>query len=728
MKIKKKLLGLLLLITFCFTMVMPVAPASAASSTVERELQAKALYEMGLFQGYDSTGTNFGLSDRVTREQAVVFLIRLLGEEKAALAWTGAQPFDDVPSSNWVFPYIGYAKEKGYTVGLSKQEFGLNRYATMQEMTMFTLRGLGYSDAAGVKDFDYNSSLTLAKSKGILSSAEAVVPFTRSEAVDIIFNALGANIKGQEYDLLSKLMNQGVVSQAQYDKAMVVVSGGTNTAKVAVSGVSLNATTATLAVGATKQLTATIKPANATNKAVTWSSSNSSVATVSSTGLVKAVKDGSATITAKTTDGSKTATCKVTVSADKLTKADFKMVNSTGKSITEYYIADDGMNEYDEDFLATNNYKSWSNGKHITAEFEFYKDTTFDFYVRFSDGTEMEATGLSFAKATTAGGTITLTTKEIKLVNSTGAPLSTAAFSTKGSTSLDADSKKVTDRYNKAVTRYNKLVDQCTALGLNKDAEFVKVMNDITTEIDKMGKVIGEGTGKLTAAQIAEYNKVLDILDGFMNTMDASLNKAGTNASAADVKKVSDRYDASVKRYNAQVDQINALGLSKDPQFTKSLNEITDAIDAMGKIINKGKLTTDQVTQFGKDLDALDTLMGVLDTQIKSAQNQPAVVSMPLTIVNNTGVELHAIYLSPSDKTDWGTDLLATTMPTATKGIVTFQTLQNVSQWDMMIVDGEGTEIEFKGLDFTGCTSDGATITLTFNATTGEGTASLVAK
>ena len=56
-----------------------------------------------------------------------------------------------------------------------------------------------------------------------------------------------------------------------------------------------------------------VEPANATNKAVTWSSDNISVATVDANGLVTAVAEGSATITVTTEDGNKTATCEVTV-------------------------------------------------------------------------------------------------------------------------------------------------------------------------------------------------------------------------------------------------------------------------------------------------------------------------------------------------------------------------------------------------------------------------------
>ena len=80
---------------------------------------------------------------------------------------------------------------------------------------------------------------------------------------------------------------------------------------VAVSSVSLNKTSATLGVGDTLSLSATISPSNATNKSVTWSSSNTSVATVSN-GLVTAKSSGTATITVKTSNN-KTAICVVTV-------------------------------------------------------------------------------------------------------------------------------------------------------------------------------------------------------------------------------------------------------------------------------------------------------------------------------------------------------------------------------------------------------------------------------
>ena len=81
-----------------------------------------------------------------------------------------------------------------------------------------------------------------------------------------------------------------------------------------VESVSLDKTSITLTEGDSETLTATVSPSNATNKNVSWKSSDESVATVSN-GKVTALKAGTATITVTTDDGSKTATCQVTVEA-----------------------------------------------------------------------------------------------------------------------------------------------------------------------------------------------------------------------------------------------------------------------------------------------------------------------------------------------------------------------------------------------------------------------------
>ncbi len=86
-----------------------------------------------------------------------------------------------------------------------------------------------------------------------------------------------------------------------------------NSAKIEVTSVNLNNTSLSLDLGASFSLVPIIYPDHATNKTVTWTSSNESVAKVAVNGLVTAISEGSATISATTNDGNKVATCDLSV-------------------------------------------------------------------------------------------------------------------------------------------------------------------------------------------------------------------------------------------------------------------------------------------------------------------------------------------------------------------------------------------------------------------------------
>ncbi|MDO4704499.1 Ig-like domain-containing protein [Tannerella sp.] len=95
-------------------------------------------------------------------------------------------------------------------------------------------------------------------------------------------------------------------------RATVKVTG----ASVSVSGVNLDKSQLELTAGQKGKLKATVLPADATNREVTWSSDNEAVASVDDDGEVHAYKSGEAVITVTTKDGGKTATCKVMVMID----------------------------------------------------------------------------------------------------------------------------------------------------------------------------------------------------------------------------------------------------------------------------------------------------------------------------------------------------------------------------------------------------------------------------
>ncbi|MCJ7840511.1 Ig-like domain-containing protein [Lederbergia sp. NSJ-179] len=100
-----------------------------------------------------------------------------------------------------------------------------------------------------------------------------------------------------------------VIGDKESEKATITVK----TKPIAVMGVTIAPKTATLEVGETQQLTATVAPANATDKSVTYASKAQGVASVDDKGLVTAKAAGEAEIVVTTADGSKTDTCIVTV-------------------------------------------------------------------------------------------------------------------------------------------------------------------------------------------------------------------------------------------------------------------------------------------------------------------------------------------------------------------------------------------------------------------------------
>lgn len=112
------------------------------------------------------------------------------------------------------------------------------------------------------------------------------------------------------------------------------------------SGISLNKTQDSLKVGDTDTLIATVSPDSATNKNVTWASSDSSIASVDSTGKVTAIKAGTATITATTQDESNlSASCSVTVTQPNNSRAilGITMVNNERK---EYDLSMDDIQKF----------------------------------------------------------------------------------------------------------------------------------------------------------------------------------------------------------------------------------------------------------------------------------------------------------------------------------------------------------------------------------------------
>ena len=354
MKKTKRILSILVLTAFIFSSISICGAASnsTASATmlvVSAASAADRLHKLGLFQGIGTAADgkpNFDLQRAPTRAEAITMLVRLLGKESEAKNGNWTTPFTDI--EDWVAPYVGYAYTHGLTTGTSDTTFDCNSSVTASQYITFILRALGYTSGA---DFGWNRSWIFSDSLGITNGEykEDSNSILRGGAAKISFNALQAKNITAGKPLFEILIDNGVFSPAtsstvglisetkqppeetpasdtSYDYADIIEVEGISilptsiTLKIAGDSSSRSSSAIRTDIDVKKaiDLTPTIRPSNATNKTVRWSSSNTKIARVSSKGHVTALAKGTATITASTYNGL-TATCTLTVN-DTVTK------------------------------------------------------------------------------------------------------------------------------------------------------------------------------------------------------------------------------------------------------------------------------------------------------------------------------------------------------------------------------------------------------------------------
>lgn len=299
----------------------------------------------------------------------------------------------------------------------------------------------------------------------------------------------------------------------------------TVTAKtVKATGVALSKSVLSLSVGSTSYLYATVRPTGA-NKSVRWTTSDPSVATVSSSGKVTGLKTGTATIIATTVDGGYTASCRVTVTTKTITKTIY-FKNSTGKQIDELYFVESGNSSWEEEYLGTRQIRYWTAGKLLPVLLKFTTDASLDFYIRCSDGSEYEARGLSLEKAGTTGARIELTVSKVNLLVNNAAVTSTAMVQKKAATEevtalSDAEWAALQNNWDALKKAYNAVADVYNddQIKANKDIE--AVMKEAKSLIEQMGMIKREGLSVADGKNLTEAMKLTaDALDKILNAME----------------------------------------------------------------------------------------------------------------------------------------------------------------------------------------------------------------
>ena len=169
----------------------------------------------------------------------------------------------------------------------------------------------GYSAIWGTKTNAAGATALETAKANLLTTTKNYVQFLLDTAKDITVGDVTYRIPADVYNTAKDaIANATTVADvlSAYNTALEAQVEVTP-----VTGVSVTPAQATIRVGNTTTIKAIVTPDDATEKAVTWTSSDDTVATVDSNGVVTGVKVGTATITATTIDGSFTATCEVNV-------------------------------------------------------------------------------------------------------------------------------------------------------------------------------------------------------------------------------------------------------------------------------------------------------------------------------------------------------------------------------------------------------------------------------
>ncbi|AUP77597.1 Ig-like domain-containing protein [Flavivirga eckloniae] len=157
-----------------------------------------------------------------------------------------------------------------------------------------------------------------ANANGSGGSVGSVIPFDSNSPADEIWYS-GGSASGNSASVSEGSAPTGgqstITNLTRNYRFKINLSVNTGNPGVSVTGITVAPTSLNLTVGNSGNLTETVSPSNASNKSVSWSSSNTSVATVNSSGVVSAVAVGTSVITVTTADGGFTATSNVTVTA-----------------------------------------------------------------------------------------------------------------------------------------------------------------------------------------------------------------------------------------------------------------------------------------------------------------------------------------------------------------------------------------------------------------------------
>ena len=252
-----------------------------------------------------SDGTNSYTVSRSAADGPIYVAIRPTTAALELTATDGSKNYTKTATSREYAAGNGYSLPLKMLTVISWNQSELKDIPSMYDNGSRTLKGVTLTKSDGIF-YTYDEGKYFG---GVFQFSSILGNLTKIEITTTYGSPVGDGWSGNVWTGNASTVN---IAESGFNATNIVFTIAED--DVAVTGISLNKTSTSIEAGKTETLTATILPAEATDKSVTWTSSNTSVATVDASGVVTAVATGEATITAEASNGS-TATCTVTVTA-----------------------------------------------------------------------------------------------------------------------------------------------------------------------------------------------------------------------------------------------------------------------------------------------------------------------------------------------------------------------------------------------------------------------------
>jgi hypothetical protein len=289
LKVKSKVIILGVIFCMLFSLTGMASAATDISNHWARETIEQCLSD-GIVSGMPDG--SFQPNKNITRAEIATMVNKAFEFKDADTDKT----FSDVKADAWYDEQVAIAAKAGYITGFPDGTFQPQKQCTRAEACVMIRKAAGMAEG-------------LESALNIFKDSSSVPAFAKGSVSALVSENL---IKGYPDGTFGP---QAQITRAESLVMVYRTSTGDHGETVRVTGVELDKTSITVSVDSTTRLKATVKPADAANKKVEWTTSNKEIATVDDDGLVKGIKAGKATVTVTTEDGEKTATCSVNVTS-----------------------------------------------------------------------------------------------------------------------------------------------------------------------------------------------------------------------------------------------------------------------------------------------------------------------------------------------------------------------------------------------------------------------------